>query len=212
MAEIVINNFFIQNNIVNCSENVKKKEEKKNGVFVNRALEETLKLSSSMLRNVWNAFIDESSSYGEDSYIYDFEDTDDLKDLLDNMSEKEFNMVINAVNGRRFFQSVWTLQYHNTINVVEPKDLITRYWGDIITSVINFPYCYKVFYLSSDKKNPFFYYEEVVVPIVCERIGVECLCNKQDMTDIGLDFLVWAIAFLIALIIYKNAESNKFDI
>ena len=32
------------------------------------------------------------------------------------------------------------------------------------------------------------------------------------MTDIGLDFLVWAIAFLIALIIYKNAESNKFDI
>ena len=41
MAEIVINNFFIQNNIVNCSAS-EKKEEKKNGVFVNRALEETL--------------------------------------------------------------------------------------------------------------------------------------------------------------------------
>ena len=65
MAEIVINNFFIQNNIVNCSENVKKKEEKRNGVFVNRVLEETIKLPSPILRNIWNAFIDESSSYGE---------------------------------------------------------------------------------------------------------------------------------------------------
>ena len=74
MAEIVINNFFIQNNIVNCSENVKKKEENKNGVFVNRVLEETIKLPYPILRNIWNAFIDESSSYGEDSYVYDYED------------------------------------------------------------------------------------------------------------------------------------------
>ena len=62
MAEIVINNFFIQNNVVNCSAS-EKKEEKKNGVFVNRALEETLKLPPNVLRNIWNTFIDESSSY-----------------------------------------------------------------------------------------------------------------------------------------------------
>ena len=179
MAEIVINNFFIQSNIVNCSENVKKKEEKKNGVFVNRVLEETIKLPSPILRNIWNAFIDESSSYGEDSYVYDSEDHEDLEDLHENiMSEMEFNRILKAVKSKRYFQYVWTSQNHNTINIVDPKDLITRYWGDIITSIINFPYCYKVFYPASDKKNPFFYYEEVVVPIICERIGVECLCNK----------------------------------
>ena len=178
MAEIVINNFFIQNNIVNCSES-EKKEEKKNDVFVNRALEETLKLPSHVLRNIWNTFIDESSLYGEDSYVYDSEDYDDLEDLHENiMSEMEFNRIFKAVKIKRYFQYVWTSQNHNTINIVDPKDLITRYWGDVITSIINFPYCYKVFYPASDKKNPFFYYEEVVVPIVCERIGVECLCNK----------------------------------
>ena len=204
MAEIVINNFFIQNNIVNCSENVKKKEEKKNGVFVNRVLEETIKLPYPILRNIWNAFIDESSSYGEDSYVYDYEDHEDLEDLHEDiMSEMEFNRILKAVKSKRYFQYIWTSQNHNTINIVDPKDLITRYWGDIITSIINFPYCYKVFYPASDKKNPFFYYEEVVVPIVCERIGVECLCNKQNMTDMTLDFLVWAIAFVIALILYK---------
>ena len=179
MAEIVINNFFIQNNIVNCSENVKKKEEKKNGVFVNRVLDKTIKLPYPILRNIWNAFIDESSSYGEDSYVYDYEDHEDLEDLHENiMSEMEFNRILKAVKSKRYFQCVWTSQNHNTINIVDPKDLITRYWGDIITSIINFPYCYKVFYPTRDKKDPYFYYEEVIVPIVCERIGVECLCNK----------------------------------
>ena len=163
MAEIVINNFFIQNNIVNCSENVKKKEEKKNGVFVNRVLEETIKLPYPILRNIWN----------------DSEDNEDLEDLHEDiMSEMEFNRILKAVKSNRYFQYVWTSQNHNTINIVDPKDLITRYWGDIITSIINFPYCYKVFYPASDKKDPYFYYEEVIVPIICERIGVECLCNK----------------------------------
>ena len=113
------------------------------------------------------------------SYVYDSEDNEDLEDLHENiMSEMEFNRILKAVKSNRYFQYVWTSQNHNTINIVDPKDLITRYWGDIITSIINFPYCYKVFYPASDKKNPFFYYEEVVVPIICERIGVECLCNK----------------------------------
>ena len=113
MAEIVINNFFIQSNIVNCSENVKKKEEKKNGVFVNRVLEETIKLPYPILRNIWNAFIDESSSYGEDSYVYDSEDYEDLEDLHENiMSEMEFNRILKAVKSKRYFQYVWTSQNH----------------------------------------------------------------------------------------------------
>lgn len=173
MAEIVVNNFFVQTNIMNCSEN-EKKEEKKNGVFVNRTLEETLKLPSPILRNIWNVFIDESPSYGEDSYIYDCKNYDELKCLNENIGEMEFK----AVKDKIYFQCVLTSQCRNTINVVDPKDLITRYWGDIITSIINFPYCYKVFYQASGKKDPYFYYEEVILPIICERIGVECICNK----------------------------------
>ena len=59
---IIVNNVFIQQNaFINASE--PKREEKKQDVFVTRALQETLKLSEKDLRNRWNTFIDESAAY-----------------------------------------------------------------------------------------------------------------------------------------------------
>ena len=86
---IIVNNVFIQQNaFINASE--PKREEKKQDVFVTRALEETLKLSEKDLRNLWNTFIDESATYGEDSYVYDFQDKNDICDLINGMTKKEY--------------------------------------------------------------------------------------------------------------------------
>lgn len=60
---IIVNNVFIQQNaFINASE--PKREEKKQDVFVTRALQETPQLSEKDLRNLWNTFIDSNIRRG----------------------------------------------------------------------------------------------------------------------------------------------------
>ena len=171
---IIVNNVFIQQNaFINASE--PKKEEKKKDVFVTRALEETLKLSEKDLRNLWNTFIDESAMYGEDSYVYDFQDKNDICDLISGMTQKEYEYFLKVINGKRYFQSIWTLGDRNTINIVDIKQMIARYWGDIITSVMNYPTCYEVLRSFDEDTDKCFYFGEVICPLLCEKVGVEFL-------------------------------------
>lgn len=172
---VIVNNVFIQQNAFIAEASNNAKEEKKQDLFITRTLQETLKLSDKDLRDLWNTFIAESGMYGEDSYIYDFQDKNDICDLIGEMSQKEYEVFLKTINGKRYFQSIWSLGKGNTINLVDLKQTIAVYWGDIITRVMNYPNCYEVLNSYGEDTDNCFFFEKVICPILCEKVGVEFL-------------------------------------
>lgn len=170
---VIVNNVFIQQNSLIFNKPKGGKGDNKQEVFVSKALNETLKLGDESLRNLWNTFIEESAMYGEDSYIYDFQDKEDICDLINGMTQREYEFLLKTLGGKRYFQVVWKLGGSNTINVIDLKGTISAYWGDIITRVMNYPSCYEVLKSFKEGEEKCFYYEQVICPILCERVGVE---------------------------------------
>ena len=117
--------------------------------LVKETLVATLKLNVSSLVMIWNAFIEESAKYGEDSYIYDLCNQNDLNFINANFPKDKIAEVTRIVrNGKlhgkdvRLFQ--WFNLNDNQIHVIEDiKDTIVAYWNEIFERVMIYPNLYE---------------------------------------------------------------------
>jgi len=127
------------------------------------------KLNTYQLVRLWNKFIEESAVYGEDSYIYDLDDADDLKILRGNMSPAEWARVVgfkcryvswhNLNDGR-------LLKYDDE----DIKDVIVGYWGDIFPRLIVWSELYETI---GEGEDGIAYFDFIVRPIICKYLGYE---------------------------------------
>ena len=134
------------------------------------------KLNEKELVNLWNAFIEESALYGEDSYIYDLEDEDDVAFLSEHMNHDEANKVFDmAKDGVRFIQ--WLATNDGTIKKVEDiKKTISAFWEEIFERIMIFPTAYDL-----DKT---FYFCNVFFPVIAKEIGYEIDVSHGTLSQI----------------------------
>ena len=128
-----------------------------------------LKLPTFILVELWNDFILESSIYGEDSYIYDLDNDDDIKVLTDNMSSSDLKRV-RAINntGVRYIQ--WLSLNDGSIKGVATskiKPIIVGHWGEIFERILSYPKSY----------NEFVVFEHIF-PILVKHLGYKFNENK----------------------------------
>jgi hypothetical protein len=118
--------------------------------LVKETLVATLNLADMTLVGLWNAFIEESAKYGEDSYIYDICNQNDLNFINANFPKDKIAEVTRIVrNGKlhgkkvRFFQ--WFNLNDNQIHVIEDiKDTIIAYWDEIFERIMIYPNLYEI--------------------------------------------------------------------
>lgn len=151
-----------------------------------KTLDATLKLSDDLLRELWNAFIEESAIYGEDSYIYDLADIKDSKFLEEHMTNEELVATCKLVvtnNDVRYIQ--WFSLNDKSIKVVKSiKNIIAAFWGDIFKRIMLYPNCYNFgvqIYAEGDGST---YFDDVFFPIIAEEVGYKIDGNNGTITKI----------------------------
>ena len=150
-----------------------------------KTLDATLKLSDDLLRELWNTFIEESSIYGEDSYIYDLASKEDSKFLGEHMSDEELlaACLIATKNNDRYIE--WLANNDNSIKVVKDmKSIIKAYWGEIFERIMLYPSCYGFnvqIYAEGDGST---YFDDVFFPVIAEEVGYKIDGNKGTITKI----------------------------
>ena len=127
------------------------------------------KLNTYQLVQLWNKFIEESVIYGEDSYIYDLDDADDLKTLRGGLKPSEWAKVVgfkcryvswhNLNDGR-------LLKYDDE----GIKDVIVGYWSDIFPRLMVWGELYDTIGEGEDRIA---YFDFIVRPIICKYLGYE---------------------------------------
>ncbi len=118
--------------------------------LVRETLVATLNLADMTLVGLWNTFIEESAKYGEDSYIYDLCNQNDLNFINANFPKDKIAEVTRIVrNGKlhgkevRFFQ--WFNLNDNQIHAIEDiNDTIIAYWDEIFERIMIYPNLYEI--------------------------------------------------------------------
>ena len=150
-----------------------------------KTLDATLKLSDEKLVKLWNTFIEESALYGEDSYIFDLEDTHDFVTLIENMDRLSFQKVSEFFNSEsvRFIQ--WFNLNDGSISVKKNiKGIIKAFWGEIFERIMLYPSAYYFnveVYCEGDGST---YFDDVFFPIIAEEVGYKIDGNKGTITKI----------------------------
>lgn len=140
----------------------------------------TLNLSPSKLVNLWNKFIEESAMYGEDSYIYDLANAEDIAFLNKNMGideKKEVNWQ-RKNNNVRYVQ--WLAHNGDAINTKTDEDIknaIVAYWSDIFERIMLYPTIYDQV-TWKDGVTTYWYFSDIFWPCVRELCGFSV--NKSD--------------------------------
>jgi hypothetical protein len=99
---------------------------------------------------LWNAFIEESAKYGEDSYIYDICNQNDLNFISTNFPKDKIAEVTRIIRNAklhnkevRLFQ--WFNLNDNQIHVIEDiKDTIAAFWDEIFERIMLCPNAYEL--------------------------------------------------------------------
>lgn len=132
------------------------------------------------LAALWNLFIDESAHYGEDSYIYDLENPEDVKFLRSHMENLEMQTIRNMIEERvRYVQ--WfalndkSIQGRTDENI---QHMITAYWSEIFERIMVFPSCYQRL---MGKQWGIEYFDEIVWPIITKEVGIEICTETNEM-------------------------------
>lgn len=130
------------------------------------------------LAALWNLFIEESAHYGEDSYIYDLENKEDMKFLRERMEDCEFQTIKNMIEQKvRYVQ--WfalnnkAIQGRTDENI---KRIITAFWGEIFERIMLFPTCYQRL---MGNQWGIEYFDEIVWPIITKEVGIE-ICTETN--------------------------------
>ena len=125
---------------------------------------------------LWNLFIEESAHYGEDSYIYDLKNPEDVKFLRSHMENLEMQTIRNMIEERvRYVQ--WfaltdkSIQGRTDDNI---QRIITAYWSEIFARIMIFPSCYQ-------RLMGIEYFDEIVWPIITKEVGIEICTETNEM-------------------------------
>lgn len=125
---------------------------------------------------LWNLFIEESAHYGEDSYIYDLKNPEDVKFLRGRMENLEMQTIRNMIEERvRYVQ--WfaltdkSIQGRTDDNI---QRIITAYWSEIFARIMIFPSCYQ-------RLMGIEYFDEIVWPIITKEVGIEICTETNEM-------------------------------
>ena len=128
----------------------------------------TIKLTDEVLVKLWNKFIEESAMYGDDSYIYDLNETDDLNMLRKNMTPSMWASVV-ALKAR-YVQ--WFNLNDGKIQKLDEDDIkgsIIAYWSDIFPRFLVWGECYEKIGKGTEDKMA--YFDFIVRPIFCKYLG-----------------------------------------
>lgn len=125
---------------------------------------------------LWNLFIEESAHYGEDSYIYDLKNPEDVKFLRSHMENLEMQTIRNMIEERvRYVQwfalSDKSIQGRTDDNI---QRIITAYWSEIFARIMIFPSCYQ-------RLMGIEYFDEIVWPIITKEVGIEICAETNEM-------------------------------
>ena len=125
---------------------------------------------------LWNLFIEESAHYGEDSYIYDLKNPEDVKFLRSHMENLEMQTIRNMIEERvRYVQwfalSDKSIQGRTDDNI---QRIMTAYWGEIVARIMIFPSCYQ-------RLMGIEYFDEIVWPIITKEVGIEICTETNEM-------------------------------
>ena len=125
---------------------------------------------------LWNLFIEESAHYGEDSYIYDLKNPEDVKFLRGHIENLEMQTIRNMIEERvRYVQ--WfalndkSIQGRTDDNI---QRIITAYWSEIFARIMIFPSCYQ-------RLMGIEYFDEIVWPIITKEVGIEICTETNEM-------------------------------
>lgn len=138
-------------------------------------------LNIELLVALWNLFIEESGLYGEDSCIYDLNDDENITFLHEHMNGEELQRMYNLKNnGVRYIQ--WFGLNDNAIQAKSEDDIkhmIIAFWGEIFERIMVFPTCYEK--IVDADFNVFYYFDNIVWPIITKNIGIEICQNNGTM-------------------------------
>lgn len=144
---------------------------------IKEVLLKTLELDDKTLVCLWNLFIRESGLYGEDSYIYDLEDEDDVDYILKVWPAKMKAELTRITRGAeikgdkiRFIQ--WFGGTTEKIHV--KKDIaaiIIAYWGEIFERIIEFPTIYNEVNVKSSHATP--YFTDIVWEVIKNKVNLK---------------------------------------
>lgn len=128
----------------------------------------TIKLTDEVLVQLWNTFIEESSLYGDDSYIYDLTNDDDVRVLRGSMKPSDWAKV--KALGSRFIQW-YSLNDGDIVAKKDIKGIIIAYWSEIFNRVMLYPSAYSFdvnLYAEGDGST---YFDDVFFPTIAKEIG-----------------------------------------
>ena len=135
----------------------------------------TLEFDDETLVYLWNLFIEESQIYGENSYIYDLENEEDVDFILQNWPAKMKAELTRMTRGAelkgdkiRFIQ--WFAD--TTENIYVKKDIaaiIIAYWGEIFERIIEFPTIYNKVNVGQSNTTP--YFTDIVWEVVKNKVN-----------------------------------------
>lgn len=129
------------------------------------------KLSEEKLVKLWNAFIEESGHYGEDSYIYDLASQKELGFLAKHMEYEQMHKISEMMkNGIRFIQWL-NLNDGSIYEKSDIKHTITAYWSEIFERIMLYPSAYSFnveIYCEGDGST---YFDDVFFPVIAKEIG-----------------------------------------
>lgn len=121
---------------------------------------------------LWNEFIEESAIYGEDSYIYDVTDAEDIKFLRTHMTPAEFYQIQQiAKNNNTPFVQWFSLNDGDMRAKTDIKGIIIAYWSDIFPRLITWHSCYDTIGHKDTNQRFDNFFDIVVWPIFCEKLG-----------------------------------------
>lgn len=143
-----------------------------NETFKNETLRNTMALNDTILREIWNTYVEEAAH--ESHYLYDIYNKKDVKDLCQMFGkEKIALLVIDMVLSDRKYVKIDGVR-NDKFLIIQPRDLIKAYWNDILTRIINFPFAYEEIEIES-YHDSFYLYEKIILPSLCKQMGVNNL-------------------------------------
>jgi len=146
----------------------------------------TLKLKTPKLIDLWNIFIEESSLYGDDSYIYNLDSATDMMYLKTHMKSEDLKRVKAISNtGVRYLQ--WFSMNDGKINGRSDEDVkstIVAYWGEIFDRIMLYPYAYQFKIEKSVEGYGSTYFDDVFFPIIAEKVGYKIDGDKGTIAKI----------------------------
>jgi len=126
-------------------------------------------LSEEKLVKLWNTFIDESTTIGKDSYIYDSKNEEEMTRKFYDRGKEKIKSVLGSE--KRFFN--WFNDEEMPQVVENVKNLVLCYWGDIFERIMMFPSAYEFDVEIWGEGDGSTYFSDVFFPNLATLLGYQ---------------------------------------